>query len=332
MLFSHQSSQSSHNNLSRFQLFTAASSRKSNNKMNTVIDCSLVLGLLLALPAPTWPFSASPQRPNSPICARMRQKGNDIDDALHHFQLDSRMTSTNNDWSRSSSRHQQKQHQQLGMDIDFLEAGVVAHQSLLNSMATTQQHLNDHHNLNHLVLMSSTKLELNETQGSNPSISAPPPKTTSFVYPIVLSDTWKARLLLLLSAALYGTNFTMVKNLDDIMPVGISSTIRFGFAALVMLPLLIRPLADELAKERRRIKITRDTGEKRSISSSSSGRIDDDRIENVIFQFLEEPSRLSVGLAGMEIGLYNSIGYIAQAVGLRTTTASKVRCLSLCIS
>lgn len=44
-----------------------------------------------------------------------------------------------------------------------------------------------------------------------------------------------------------------------------------------------------------------------------------------MFQFLEEPSRLSAGLAGMEIGLYNSIGYIAQAVGLRTTTASKVR-------
>ena len=28
-------------------------------------------------------------------------------------------------------------------------------------------------------------------------------------------------------------------------------------------------------------------------------------------------------LAGMEVGMYNSIGYIAQVVGLKTTTASK---------
>ncbi len=33
----------------------------------------------------------------------------------------------------------------------------------------------------------------------------------------------------------------------------------------------------------------------------------------------------SVGLAGMEIGLWNSIGYISQAIGLRTTAASTVR-------
>ena len=36
-------------------------------------------------------------------------------------------------------------------------------------------------------------------------------------------------------------------------------------------------------------------------------------------------SRLSIIVAGMEIGLYNSIGYLFQAEGLKTTTASKVR-------
>ena len=44
---------------------------------------------------------------------------------------------------------------------------------------------------------------------------------------------------------------------------------------------------------------------------------------NVLLKFGEEPTRLSAGLAGMEIGMYNAIGYIAQAVGLKTTTASK---------
>jgi hypothetical protein len=43
-----------------------------------------------------------------------------------------------------------------------------------------------------------------------------------------------------------------------------------------------------------------------------------------------EPSRLSVGLAGMEIGLWNSIGYLSQAIGLRTTAASTVR-KSVCV-
>ena len=298
--------------------------------MNTAIDWSLVLGLLLALPAPTWPFSLSSQRPNPPVYARMIRKGSGIDE---HSQLDSRVMNTNNDWSRSSSSRNQQQ--QLGVDTDFLEAEVVAHQSVLNSITTQQQHLNDHHNINHLVLLTPTKSESKETLDINPSIIAPPSSTTtttatSSFFPFILNDTWKARLLLHLSAALYGTNFTMVKNLDDIMPVGISSTMRFGFAALVMLPMLIAPLSDELevsTDERRRMKTTRESGETRC--SSSSGRIDDDRIENIMFPFLQEPSRLSAGLAGMEIGLYNSIGYITQAVGLRTTTASKVRCVSL---
>ena len=37
-----------------------------------------------------------------------------------------------------------------------------------------------------------------------------------------------------------------------------------------------------------------------------------------------EPTSLAAGLAGMEIGMYNSIGYITQAVGLKTIPANKV--------
>jgi len=44
---------------------------------------------------------------------------------------------------------------------------------------------------------------------------------------------------------------------------------------------------------------------------------------NILLEVTEEPTRLSAGLAGMEIGIWVSIGYIAQAIGLQTTTASK---------
>jgi drug/metabolite transporter (DMT)-like permease len=93
-----------------------------------------------------------------------------------------------------------------------------------------------------------------------------------------LSDVWKARLLLCASAALYGTNFSVVKILGDTMPVGLSSALRFGLAALVTLPWLIM-----------------------------------------------NPKQGSVNAAwlGFEVGLWNSIGYIAQAVGLETTPASE---------
>jgi len=116
--------------------------------------------------------------------------------------------------------------------------------------------------------------------------------------PFILNDVWKARLLLLLSAALYGTNFSVVKQLDEIIPVGVSSTLRFGLAAFAMLPLLVAPLSDEFQN---------------SVKNTSAGK--------ATYVFME-PSRLSVGLAGMEIGLWNSIGYISQAIGLRTTAAS----------
>ena len=144
------------------------------------------------------------------------------------------------------------------------------------------------------------------------------PTKQSSPVPFILTSVWKTLFLLLLSAALYGTNFTMVKSLNDSMSVGISSTLRFGFAALVMLPWLFVPIDGELkvlAKERRENGILAK---------------DDDGVEGGetvgLFEFGEDLTRLSVGLAGMEIGVYTSVGYIAQAVGLKTTTASKVSC------
>jgi drug/metabolite transporter (DMT)-like permease len=95
-----------------------------------------------------------------------------------------------------------------------------------------------------------------------------------------LSDLWKARLLLIGAAALYGTNFSLVKLLGDTMPVGVSSTLRFGLAALATLPWLVGDLG-------------------------------------------KEEGALTAAWLGFEVGLWNSIGYVSQAVGLETTPASE---------
>jgi len=109
---------------------------------------------------------------------------------------------------------------------------------------------------------------------------------------VITQDTdknkvWKARSLLIGAAALYGTNFSLVKILGDTMPEGISLTIRFALAAVVTLPWLFE-------------------GE---MFDATSGEINRDL--------------LMATWLGFEIGLWNSIGYVAQAVGLETTDAGK---------
>lgn len=96
----------------------------------------------------------------------------------------------------------------------------------------------------------------------------------------------KARLLLLVAAALYGTNFSCVKMLGQTeLPVGATSTLRFGLAALATLPFLL-PSPAALARG------------------------------------WKDP-QVAAAVAGLEVGMWNSLGYIAQAVGLETTLASK---------
>ena len=99
---------------------------------------------------------------------------------------------------------------------------------------------------------------------------------------------WKARLLLVVAAALYGTNFSLVKVLGDTMPVGVSAALRFGLASFLTLPWLLQPP-----------------------NNNNQGE-DADAARGAM-------------VAGFEVGMWNSIGYIAQAVGLATTDASKVR-------
>jgi drug/metabolite transporter (DMT)-like permease len=93
----------------------------------------------------------------------------------------------------------------------------------------------------------------------------------------MMSALWEARLLLLGASALYGTTFSMVKSLGDTMPVGVSSTLRFGLAAVVTMPCLV---------------------------GSYKGK-----------------DAWTAAWLGFEVGLWNSIGYVSQAVGLETTPA-----------
>jgi drug/metabolite transporter (DMT)-like permease len=106
------------------------------------------------------------------------------------------------------------------------------------------------------------------------------------------ADVWRARLLLVGAAALYGTNFSLVKLLGDTMPVGISTTFRFGLAALATSPFLF--------------------GGGRSSSTTTTMTTD-----------MSNSDTSKVLMLGFEVGLWNSIGYVAQAVGLETTLASK---------
>lgn len=108
-----------------------------------------------------------------------------------------------------------------------------------------------------------------------------------------IDPVWQARILLIVAAALYGTNFTFVKVLNDNVPVEIGAFLRFALAAGVTLPWLFQ----------------RNKSHKEQI----------DATDNNVNQF-------SLGneviLGGVEVGVWNAIGYLSQAVGLETTPAS----------
>lgn len=112
---------------------------------------------------------------------------------------------------------------------------------------------------------------------------------------------WRARWLLVAAAALYGTNFSVVKLLGDEMPVGISSSLRFGLAALATLPWLVEGFVPNVM----------------NVFDQSKKQL-----ENVNLN-VNNDARLMATAYGLEVGLWNSIGYVAQAVGLETTLASK---------
>jgi drug/metabolite transporter (DMT)-like permease len=125
---------------------------------------------------------------------------------------------------------------------------------------------------------------------------APLPVTSTAVTPTLPTPPddviMRARLLLLGAAALYGTNFAAVKLLvhgADSMPVGVSSTLRFGLAALATLPWLLKTSDND------------NTGDATTTTTSSNVALDAVK-------------------SGLEVGMWNSLGYVAQAVGLEMGT------------
>lgn len=114
-----------------------------------------------------------------------------------------------------------------------------------------------------------------------------------------------ARLLLFGAAALYGTNFSCVKLLDATeLPIGLSSTLRFALAALATSPWLF--LSNKHHQE----------AAKTAVESDFSRA----EVEAPEFWITSEWGAL---VAGLEVGFWNSFGYVAQAIGLEATLASK---------
>ncbi len=130
--------------------------------------------------------------------------------------------------------------------------------------------------------LTSSINEFNDSSASSTATS----KT-----PGILSEVWRARFLLLIAAGLYGTNFTIVKILNEHMPFGASTSLRFILATLATLPFLFP-------------------------SFSSSNAVAGGALTSW-------SDVLPVVLMGMEVGFFNAVAYIFQAVGLETVDASK---------
>merc|ERR1719506_527343 len=132
----------------------------------------------------------------------------------------------------------------------------------------------------------------------------------------------RSRWLLIVAAALYGTNFSVVKILGDDMsiPVGISTSLRFGLAAFATLPWLLDGV---VTLPTFTSKPTTGTGTEEQTTMPTTMNSNYNDSDNSVSGKNTIDSRLMATLWGLEVGMWNSFGYVAQAVGLETTLASK---------
>jgi len=130
---------------------------------------------------------------------------------------------------------------------------------------------------------------------------------------IGLSDVWQARILLIISAALYGTNFTVVKLLNDYIPTDIGAALRFALAAGVTLPWLFNPSNEQE-------KTNGESGDNNTFFSKKLYHTPPDKSRRRLpdMLFMNTPI-----FAGLEVGMWTAIGYLAQAEGLESMDASK---------
>ena len=95
-----------------------------------------------------------------------------------------------------------------------------------------------------------------------------------------------ARFLVLVASAVYGTNFSVVKVLDERVPLAVSAALRFSLAAFIVGGIVLA---------------TEDTAND-----------------------IDAQKRTEAAFGGMEIGGWYCAGYLCQAIGLQTADASKV--------
>mmetsp|Transcript_5800 Transcript_5800/g.11828 ORF Transcript_5800/g.11828 Transcript_5800/m.11828 type:complete len:520 (-) Transcript_5800:214-1773(-) len=137
---------------------------------------------------------------------------------------------------------------------------------------------------------------------------------------------YTARLLLIGAAALYGTNFSLVKYMGtaaEAMPVGLSTTLRFGLAALAMSPWLLVPSTkhNKTKKQRQLQQQQLVEDDETAVSSTITATAPFLTKQQQQQPYFDESSKVAL-MTGFEVGLWNMVGYIAQAVGLQTTAAS----------
>lgn len=141
------------------------------------------------------------------------------------------------------------------------------------------------------------------------------------------SLVWKARLLLLLSACLYGSNYTCIKILGDYIPseIGLGPALRFATAALATVPFLMNQYVSNSADASSSIINKNDQNEKIVQGSRDSTFKFNVPTGADVASFIKS---YGVLFAGFEVAVWNTVGYLSQARGLESTPAST--CAFIC--
>jgi drug/metabolite transporter (DMT)-like permease len=189
--------------------------------------------------------------------------------------------------------------------VESLEAGL-EHASIYKTVSS------------HLVIPLPVTMSTTETESTTTA------ETTPEDTPSKLLNANMGRLLILLAAALYGTNFGLVKMLDDQLHLAFSASLRFGLAAVIVTSALwIHERIQDRAS---------------SMSSHSRRHSDDNNISPLPLTILDDTTNsdtitidenhLSLDrwkslLRGLEVGIWYAVGYWCQAQGLSLVKASK---------
>jgi drug/metabolite transporter (DMT)-like permease len=153
-----------------------------------------------------------------------------------------------------------------------------------------------------------------------PFPSTPPPATASLNdNPSILLHVNVCRLLVLLAAAMYGTNFGLVKLLDTELPLAVSASVRFGLAAVVVTGAvwMQEQWQDRASLSSQEYKDSTAVVPITATESSSSTTPTLPPTLNV------HADRWASLVRGLEVGMWYAIGYWCQAQGLSLVEASK---------